>query len=188
LDREYTEFRIDQTTPVREFGSYRAPFLALAVSDVAEGQQLELASFSHRKTSMTRFDQRLYLRPAVSFFDAQRQPIERVESPELCWGEKDGAGAAWTRIDIPPGTRFVLVNPSIERPSQAIDTRRYLGDAPSTGAGAVPDALISEIADARKSYHADLYVGLYGLLGIEVVTPGKVPLGRCRVAGEVSSG
>ena len=83
------------------------------------------------------------------------------------------------RLDIPSQARYALIYPSVAEPPQPIDTRSaYV--SPETTAGPGGAAVIEGISDARKSYHATVFVGLEGLVGVELVDEQARPLGNCR--------
>jgi hypothetical protein len=172
------EFQIDSTLPVRDFGPFRAPVLGLAFAADDYERVLEIFSFSDRKRSMMRLDRLLFIRPSVEFLDADFQRISRVDDPELCWGSKSGSSGAWVRLGVPVGARYMAINPSIARPSQPIDTR-VLGGAHAVMAP-VPALIADSVSEARQSYHADIFMGLEGLLGVEILQSPRTVPGRCR--------
>ena len=83
------------------------------------------------------------------------------------------------RVEVPEEARYAVIYPTVDHPYQPIDTRSLTVKAEDI-AGVLGGAIVTSIADSKKTYYVDVALGLEGLIGFEAIDRESRPLGRCR--------
>lgn len=170
LTRKGSDVAFGAHSQVRDFGSYKAPVAGFRIAGAANGDEIEIFSYSDERHGAMRFDDRLFVRPDLIFLDGDFATVGTATDVPMCFGSLDGGGGIWYRAPIPATAAYVVLSPSAHVPMQQVDTRTT---------GYIPPG-IQAISDARgKTYLSAVAIGYTGLVSARTVAPHSPPLGRC---------
>jgi len=163
-------------TQRRDFGDHAEAVVGFRLPPLTPDYRLEFVSYADRKTGWMRLDDRLFLRPDITYLDGQFHEVATIRNPTLCIGLVDGVPALWLRTPATPREAlYVVFSPSIARPLQQVDTRRPQGPM----LGVAGNAIVNSIADAQKSYIDTASMGHTGLISVRTIAPESPAPGRC---------
>ncbi|MBN8884693.1 MAG: hypothetical protein J0I77_03150 [Rudaea sp.] len=152
---------------VHKFGGQLLPIEGFALPTFAKSYQLDFVSFSSGRYSALRFDNKLFIRANALLLDASFTTIKTIENPPAFAKQDHGDFALYTRFTIDRSdAAYIVFYPSLSPATQQIDTR--LGSDGTLGMAPGDANIASSIADARKSYLADLTLGISGLAALRV--------------------
>jgi hypothetical protein len=164
------ELSFDEHASIVKVERRASPALRLDLDADSAGASLEFFSYSDKKRGALRLGTITFIRPSFTFLSAEGSVVLVNANVPLCYGEKNGYGGVWSRVEIPAGAASVVISSGIAKPVALIDTRKLWFSA-----GVAAEI----IADSRQSYIHELRVGLTGIAAVEVVSPDAAPLGRC---------